>query len=104
MSVKQLPARSEVPVEDTWDLSSLFSSDEAWTEAFEQWQQKIDQYESFQGKLGESAENLARCLEFDADFDREGGTAGDLCVPQNDRGPGKQHLPGHEGKVPGRRQ
>lgn len=101
MSVKQLPARSEVPVEDTWDLSSLFSSDEAWTEAFEQWQQKIDQYESFQGKLGESAENLARCLEFDADFDREGERLGTYAFLKTTEDQGNSTYQGMKAKYLG---
>src|SRR4051794_13888890 len=34
MTTTRLPLRSEVPVEHTWDLSSLFRSDAEWETAF----------------------------------------------------------------------
>jgi oligoendopeptidase F len=68
--IKQLPARSEVNPADTWDLSSLFPSDDAWEAAFTAWEGRIAEYATFQGKLGESPESLAECLQFDLDLDR----------------------------------
>ena len=32
MENKRIPKRDEIPVEDTWDLSDLYVSDEAWEE------------------------------------------------------------------------
>ncbi len=32
---KQLPKRDEVPIEKTWDLTTIFKSDEEWETAFE---------------------------------------------------------------------
>ncbi|MFZ5829201.1 MAG: oligoendopeptidase F [Planctomycetota bacterium] len=75
-AVKQLPPRSKVKAADTWDLSSLFPSDEGWESAFGEWEKKADGYSRFQGKLGESAEGLAECLKFDEDIDREGERLG----------------------------
>jgi len=69
--IKMLPERSKVKQADTWDLSSLFSSDEAWQREFARWEKEIPQYEQFRGKLGESADELARCLEFDSQFSRQ---------------------------------
>ncbi len=68
---KTLPPRSEVPAADTWDLSSLFTSDDAWREEFAAWEKRIGEYEKHRGKLGESAKNLAACLDFDYDFERQ---------------------------------
>jgi oligoendopeptidase F len=68
--IQQLPARSEVNPADTWDLSSLYPSDEAWEAAFTAWESQIAGYAAFQGKLGESPESLAGCLQFDLDLDR----------------------------------
>lgn len=76
MGVKQLPKRSEVPVQDTWDLSSLFADDASWQAAFKEWEARIGGYEQFKGMLGQSADQLAACLQFDADFDREGERLG----------------------------
>jgi oligoendopeptidase F len=68
--VKQLPPRSKVKPADTWDLTSLFPSDEAWEAAFTAWEGRIAEYAQHQGKLGESAEALAACLAFDLEMDR----------------------------------
>jgi oligoendopeptidase F len=70
MPFKQLPPRSKVKISDRWDLSSLFSGDEAWEEAFTAWEKRITGYEKFRGTLGDSAEALAACLKFDESFDR----------------------------------
>jgi len=74
--VKRLPARNEVPPEDTWDLSRLFVDDAAWDKAFDAWQKKFEGYAAFRGKLGERAEKLAECIEFDLDIERLGERLG----------------------------
>ena len=70
MKAKTLPTRRTVKTADTWDLASLFSSDEAWEVAFRRWEKQIDGYEKFRGCLAESAASLAACLKFDSKFDR----------------------------------
>ena len=71
-TVVRLPERSEVKVEDTWDLGSLFPNDEAWEKALAEFEKQIPGYESFRGKLGESAQSLADCLDFDSKVNRIG--------------------------------
>lgn len=78
-TVKKLPARSEVKTADTWDLSSLFPSDEAWEKAFTAWEARIGEYAKFQGKLAESPATLLACLDFDNDFDRAGSRLGNYA-------------------------
>jgi oligoendopeptidase F len=68
---KTLPARSEVPVQDTWDLASLFDSEDAWRQEFQTWEGRIGDYEKHRGKLGQSAAALAACLDFDVSFERQ---------------------------------
>lgn len=72
----KLPLRSEVAVEDTWDLSRLFADDAAWEAAFAEWNAMIPGYARFRGRLGESAEILAECLRFDTAVDRLGDRIG----------------------------
>ncbi len=72
----QLPRRDEVRVEDTWDLSSLFASDQEWESTFRQWRERISEYEQFRGTLGQSPQRLAQCLEFDLEMDRLGERLG----------------------------
>ncbi len=68
---KHVPERRDMPMEETWDLSPLFKSDEAWEQAFSKLAQKIPKFEEFRGTLGKSAENLRACLEFEVEFDKE---------------------------------
>ncbi len=73
---QSLPPRSKVKPADTWDLSALFPNDHAWEKAFVAWQQQIAGYARFQGELGERAEALAECLQFDEACDRAGERLG----------------------------
>ena len=73
---KKLPTRREVKLADTWDLSSLFTNDDDWERAFAAWEEQIPRYEKFRGKLGDGPAALAKCLEFDSDFDRAGERLG----------------------------
>ena len=74
--MKQIPPRSKVKIADTWNLSSLFPSDEAWERAFVAWDKRIAGYADFQGKLHSDAATLAACLKFDEEFDRAGERLG----------------------------
>ena len=66
----QLPPRENVKTEDTWDLGSLYTSDDAWTADLVVLTEKIEGYAEFAGKLAESATGLAECLEFDTEVER----------------------------------
>src|SRR5690625_3396055 len=59
---KQLPKRDEVPEHLTWDLTTIFPTDEAWEKEFEQLQDEIPKIKDFQHKLGESADSLLAAL------------------------------------------
>ncbi len=74
--VKKLPARSEIPESDRWDLSSLYPNDDAWEADFKAWESQIARYESFRGTLASGAAAIAACLEFDLQFDRLGERLG----------------------------
>lgn len=67
---KSLPPRSKVKPEDTWDLSSLYATDDAWEKGFKKLEKMFPKYETFRGRLGESAKVLAECLDFDEEFER----------------------------------
>ena len=67
---KKLPTRSQAKTEDTWDLASLFKSDAEWEKAFTAWEKQIPKYEKFRGTLGNGPDALAKCFDFDVEFDR----------------------------------
>ncbi|WP_033829534.1 oligoendopeptidase F [Bacillus andreraoultii] len=62
--VQKLPTRSEIPVNDTWDLEAIFATDEQWKEEFEQIKGLLPKAQEFQGRLGESAELLYEALQY----------------------------------------
>ncbi|MCM3767512.1 oligoendopeptidase F [Neobacillus niacini] len=63
-SVKSLPARSEIPVQDTWKLEDIFASDEQWEKEFQEVKSLIPGIKDFEGKLGTGAETLYQALQF----------------------------------------
>ncbi|MDM5332505.1 oligoendopeptidase F [Ureibacillus composti] len=61
---KKVLTRDEVPVELTWNLESIFSSDEAWEEEFKAIEGLLPEAEKYKGKLNEGAEQLYNTLQF----------------------------------------
>ncbi|MFI5272974.1 MAG: oligoendopeptidase F [Ktedonobacterales bacterium] len=53
-SAQTLPTRSEIPAEFTWNLTSIFPSDDAWETDFTRVQALLPRIEAFRGRLGES--------------------------------------------------
>jgi oligoendopeptidase F len=58
MSATTLPKRAEVPVELTWDLSTIYLSVDAWEADFREVEKLTPTLAEFKGKLGSSAANL----------------------------------------------
>src|SRR5947208_6993076 len=65
MDESKTPIRSELPDSDKWDLTGLFADIEKWREDFIWVQNTYPRLKEWKGKLGESAKNLAECLEFE---------------------------------------
>jgi len=78
-TVISLPPRSEVNVEDTWDLSKLFPNDDAWEASLTAFEKRLPGFDQFKGQLGNSAEDLAACLKYDSDTDRLGERLGNYA-------------------------
>lgn len=62
MSQTLIPTRAEVPVESTWDTTSLFPTAEAWASTFENVLAQLPNLKGFHGHLGASPAQLADCL------------------------------------------
>lgn len=60
----KIPERSEISDKDKWNLDKLFSGDDAWEEGLDKFREMIPKIEQFKGTLGESAEQLRKCLLF----------------------------------------
>ena len=57
-----LPKRSEVRVEDTWNLESIYPSVEAWEADFQRVTGMLEGIRAGQGTLGDSAQALLQAL------------------------------------------
>lgn len=62
-AVKKLPVRDEVATENTWRLEDIFAVDEQWEKEFNEVKGLIPSVQEYQGKLGESAEQLYNALQ-----------------------------------------
>lgn len=97
--MKKLPTRDKVKVSDTWDLASLFESDAAWEKEFVKWEKQISKYDSFKGKLSNSAADLAKCLKFDSKFEREGERLGYYAMLKTTEDQANSHYQGMVGRL-----
>jgi oligoendopeptidase F len=57
-----VPAREAIDAKYTWDLTSIFSSWDAWEVAFHQLDQGIEAYKKYEGTLSQGAEQLLLAL------------------------------------------
>jgi oligoendopeptidase F len=73
----KLPSRSEVSLEQTWDLASVFPSPSDWEAAYNQLTGMLPMLSAFQGHLGESPQKL---LEFIQIYQEAGTLMGKINV------------------------
>lgn len=66
--MKQIPKRSEVRVEDTWNLTDIFENDEAWLREYEALNQLTKKISSFSGKIAENANDLLAYFKLEDDL------------------------------------
>ena len=62
MGNKRIRKREEIPVEDTWDLSALYASDELWEQDLQSLQEVQKKLVSFAGELGQDGKALFEYL------------------------------------------
>lgn len=55
---KELPSRSDIPEELTWNLEDIFATDELWEEELNELINDIPKIEKYKGTLGSSAQHL----------------------------------------------
>lgn len=61
---KQVLTREEVPVELTWDLTSIYPTDEAWEQEFTAIQSLLEQAGEYKGKVATGAQGLFDTLQY----------------------------------------
>src|SRR5699024_2378201 len=60
---KEIPKRSEVPEELTWDLETIFKTDDLWEEEFEALKADIPKIKEFQNTFRDYATQLANIFK-----------------------------------------
>lgn len=60
---KQLPERSSLPVEQTWDLTKIFKNDEAFDQAYQALVNQLKEVERFKGTLDKDSETFFNSIE-----------------------------------------
>ena len=68
---KELPKRSEVKVEDTWNLKDMYESDAAWEAELLEIKKLAEEAVKMEGHVAESAQTLLKTLELDATIDEK---------------------------------
>lgn len=63
MTTTTVPLRSEIPVEYTWDLASIYATPADWEAKLAEIKERLALTQQFQGRLGESPDLLADWLE-----------------------------------------
>lgn len=63
MTSNQVLKRSEVPIEQTWNLEKIFPSVQAWEEALESIEEEINELKQYENTLFQSADQLLKCLK-----------------------------------------
>ena len=59
-----VPARSDVPIESTWNHESVFPSFDAWREEYQAALAALPEIEGYKGTLSQSPERLAEWFDF----------------------------------------
>jgi oligoendopeptidase F len=62
-TITAVPPRAEVPVEETWALETVFATDDAWEEAFNDSTERLREVEAFRGHVANSPPALLAALQ-----------------------------------------
>ncbi|WP_354680049.1 oligoendopeptidase F [Macrococcoides caseolyticum] len=71
--MSELITRDEQKLENTWDLTTIFESDDAWESAFKKLEGYLGREEEVKGKIGDSAQHLLEALLLDTEIDEQLG-------------------------------
>lgn len=69
MAEKRIPKRSEVNVENTWNLADMFETDEKWFEEYEALGKLTEKIAAFEGTLGSGASRLLEYFRLEDELD-----------------------------------
>jgi oligoendopeptidase F len=71
MSAQPLPLRAEIPENETWNVASIFPNDAAWEKTFSELENKLQDVQKYQGKIGGSPQILLEWLTFSGQLEQK---------------------------------
>ncbi|EMA52190.1 MULTISPECIES: oligoendopeptidase F [Halococcus] len=89
--MSSVPERGEIDTEYTWDLGDLFASDEAWEDAFDAVEARLDDLAAYEGRTTESAATLLATLETREELMREVASVAAYAKLRSDEDTTDQH-------------
>lgn len=93
--------RTDVPVENTWNLADIFQSDEAWESENEALKAMPRKIEAYRGRLGESAETLLNFFKLNDEIDVRASKLYGYASCKGDQDTGNSFYQGMRGKAMG---
>lgn len=63
--------RNEINEKDTWDISTIYPTDQAWEEALKDLTEQLETVAQYEGHLLDSADNLLEITEFSLEMERQ---------------------------------
>ncbi|MXV64579.1 oligoendopeptidase F [Natronorubrum sp. JWXQ-INN-674] len=72
--MSSVPERSEVDEEYTWDLESIYATDDDWEAAYEAVAERVDELDAYEGQVTDDADTLLEVLELSEEIMREVST------------------------------
>ena len=64
--------RNEINEKDTWDLSTIYPTDQAWEEALKDLTEQLETVAQYEGHLLDSADSLLEITEFSLEWNADG--------------------------------
>ncbi|MDQ2051000.1 oligoendopeptidase F [Natronolimnohabitans sp. A-GB9] len=86
-----VPDRSEVDEEYTWDLESIYATDDEWEAAYERVAERVEELATYEGHITDDAETLLETLELRDDVMREVSTVAAYARMRRDEDTTDQH-------------
>ena len=82
---RKIPERSQIPVEETWNLADIYPSDEAWREDFDATRALARKLPGYAGRLGESAKTLYEFVELEQQVGEHLNNLGNYAFRKGDQ-------------------
>ncbi|SDR34629.1 oligoendopeptidase F [Natronobacterium texcoconense] len=89
--MSSVPERSEIDEEYTWDLESIYATDDDWEEAYENVAERVEELSNYEGQVTDDAETLLSVLELRDEIMREVSTVAAYARMRRDEDTTDQH-------------